>query len=102
MPTAFHIIVSPESASDLESICSYIAQDSPQNASKTATRILDAIATLEFFPHRTLAEHQNPQMMYPVRSLPVKPYIIYFRVLDQQQAVRILAIRHGGRRPPVW
>jgi len=100
MPPSFHIILSPEAAGDLESLHEYISNDSPHNAAMVVGRILDAIATLEIFPHRNVVEWKSGKIKDPVRSLPVKPYIIYFRVLESQQAVRILTVRHGARRPP--
>ncbi len=100
MPPSFHIILSPEAAGDLETLHEYIRKDSPQNAAKVVGRILDAIGTLETFPHRNIVESKSRKIKDPVRSLPVKPYIIYFRVLDRQQAVHILTVRHAARRPP--
>lgn len=100
MPPVYHIIISPEAANDLQSLHDYIGNDSPQNAAKTVGRILDAIGTLGIFPHRKVVEHQSAKTKHPVRSLAVRPYVVYFRVLDQQQAVRILSVRHGARRRP--
>ena len=100
MPPAYHLILSPGAAADLQAIHEYISKDSPDYAAKMVGRILDAIGTLELFPHRNLIERRSAKIKHPVRSLPVKPYIVYFRVLDQQQAVRILAVRHGARRRP--
>ena len=64
-------------------------------------KILDAIDLLEIFPHRTIVQRQTPRLKHPVRSLPVKPYVIYFRVIDEDRVVVIRHIRHGARRPPV-
>jgi toxin ParE1/3/4 len=97
---AFHVIISPEAATDLQELHDFISLDSPQNAAKMVGRILDAIATLEIVPHRNVVQRLSRKITNPVRSLPVKPYIVYFRVLDQQQAVRILAVRHAARRRP--
>lgn len=64
------------------------------------TRILDALEPLKQFPHRTVVERQNRKLRHPVRSLPVPPYIVYFRVLDDQRVIRVLHVRHGARRRP--
>ena len=100
MPASYHVILSPEAAADLQALYDYISKDSPDNAAKTVGRILDAIESLEIFPRRNVVEHQSRKIKRPVRSLPVKPYIIYFRVLDEQQAVIIHSVRHGARRRP--
>jgi plasmid stabilization system protein ParE len=34
-----------------------------------------------------------------VRSLPVPPYMVFFRVDDKLLVIRILRIRHGARKP---
>jgi len=98
MLPAYRIILSPEAASDLQSLYDYISKDSSDNAAKMVGRILEAIETLETIPHRNIVEHQSKRIRRPVRSLPVKPYIIYFRVLEEQQAVMIHSVRHGARR----
>ena len=59
-------------------------RDSPQNASRMIGRILDAIDLLEIFPHRTVVERQASGLKYPVRTLPAKPDVIYFRVIDEK------------------
>jgi plasmid stabilization system protein ParE len=49
-------------------------------------------------PHRNVLEGQHPKIKHPVRTLPVQSYIIFFRVDDARQAVRILRIRHGAMK----
>lgn len=98
MLPAYKIILSPEAATDLESLHEYISKDSPQNAAKMIGRILDAISSLETFPRRNIVENQSKKIRRPVRSLPVRPYIVYFRILEEQQAIIIHSVRHGARR----
>ena len=100
MDEAYRIIISPQAAEDLDAIHDFVAQDSPANADKMAERILAAIATLSSFPYRTLVEHAPPQIKHPVRSLVVRPYVVFFRVLENDGIVRVLTIRHGARRKP--
>jgi toxin ParE1/3/4 len=100
MPPVYRIILSPEAAADLQSLYDYISMDSPRNAATMVGRILDAIESLETFPHRNVVPRQSRKIKHPVRSLPVKPYVIYFRVLEDRQAIMIHAVRHGARRRP--
>jgi plasmid stabilization system protein ParE len=100
MPASYRVILSPEAAADLQALYDYIALDSPQNAATMVGRLLDAIESLETFPHRNVARHQSRRIKHRVRSLPVKPYLVDFRVLDDRQAVIILSVRHGARRRP--
>jgi plasmid stabilization system protein ParE len=96
----YRVIITPRAGADLEGIHDHIAQDSAENASKMIARILDALESLRQFPHRTIVSHQNRKIRHPVRSLPVSPYIVYFRVLDEESVVRVLTVRHGARRRP--
>jgi len=96
----YHVIITPRAGRDLEGIHTYIARDSPANADGMITRILDGVGLFEQFPHRTMVEHRSRKIRFPVRSLPVPPYLVYFRVLDDQKVVRILHVRHGARLPP--
>lgn len=100
MPDPYHLIISPEAAEDMQALHAHIAQGSPDNAAKMVERILAAIEELSAFPHRTVAQHVSPKMRQPVRSLPVRPYVVYFRVTEDPRTVRILSVRHGARRPP--
>ena len=99
-PQPFRIILSPEAGGDIQAIYNYVAQDSATNAAKLVGRLLDAIDSLATFPHRTVAERRSSKIRHPVRSLPVRPYVIYFRVIEEAQAVRVLTVRHGARRKP--
>jgi plasmid stabilization system protein ParE len=100
MTDRYRVIITPRASADLEDIYRYIAQDSPSHAADTVMRILDALDPLKQFPHRTIVERQRPRLRHPVRSLPVAPYIVYFRVLEEDHVVRILHVRHGARRQP--
>jgi len=96
----YRVIITPRAGVDLEAIYDYIARESAQNAAAMVTRILDALEPLKQFPHRTVVERQSRKLRHPVRSLPVPPYIVYFRVLDDQRVIRVLHVRHGARRRP--
>ena len=60
MPEHYRVRITPQALSDLELIHAYIARDSPQSAASVLERILDAIESLEIFPHRTVVERQVP------------------------------------------
>jgi plasmid stabilization system protein ParE len=96
----YRVIITPRAGADIQGIHMHIAQNSPTNAARMVARILDAIEPLRVLPHRAVAEHVSPRLRHPVRSLVVGPYIVYFRVLDEERTVRILHVRHGARRRP--
>ena len=99
MRASYQIIISPVAAADLEAIYEFVARDSPGNASILVERILNAIERLGSFPHRTVAVPRRDTKR-SVRSLPMQPYVVYFRVDDPSKTVRILTVRHGARRKP--
>jgi plasmid stabilization system protein ParE len=78
-----------------------IAADSPANAATFGNRLLDQIDGLALFPHRTrMVRPHSRQRRHDVRTLPVQNYIVYFRVEERTQLVKVLRIQHGARRPP--
>ena len=100
MPTPYSVIVLPRAFSDLESILDYIAKDSHQNAVTTIDRLWRSMHSLDVLPHRyTVHEHRRDPAK-TVRSMPADPFIIYYRVDDKTHVVRVLHVRHGGRRQP--
>jgi toxin ParE1/3/4 len=100
MDDTYRVIIAPEASTDLATLHAFISLDSPDNAAEMVSRILDAIDTLKILPHRTVAERRSRKIDHAVRSLPVKPYMVCFRVIDEEKVVRILTIRHGARRRP--
>lgn len=100
MADEYRILLSRRVARDLEGIFKRIAADSPNNAAVFVARILDAIATLKIFPHHNIVAGQSVRSKYPVRSLPVQSYIVFYRVIDEHRIVRVLQVRHGARKRP--
>ncbi|HEX4796304.1 MAG TPA: type II toxin-antitoxin system RelE/ParE family toxin [Humisphaera sp.] len=100
MPDLYRVRLSADVLHDLEQIYAHIAKDSPAAAGRMIEKLLDAIDSLEILPHRNIVERQSPKLKYPVRSLVVPPYVVYFRVIDDDRIVLIRHIRHGARRPP--
>ena len=96
----YRVIITPRAGADLQSIYDYISKDSQQNAAGTIARILDALEPLKLLPHRSLVERQSTKIRHPVRQITVRPYNVYFRVLDDEKVVRVLHVRHAARRRP--
>ena len=100
MPQAYSVIVLPRTFTDLVEILDHIAIDSPQNAVTTIDRLWRAMQSLQLLPHRYKIHEGRKDPSKTVRSMPVSPFIIYYRVDDQMHVVRILHVRHGHRRQP--
>ena len=97
---AFRIIITLEAANDLQSIHDYISQDSTENANQVASRILHSIDLLELFPYRTIVQRPRGKKGPTIRTVPIPPYIVYFRLAEESQTVIVLRIQHGARQTP--
>lgn len=59
--------------------------------------LLDSIDSLERFPHR------YPTLPHPkgggraIHSMPVRPYLVRYRIEESTKAVKILHVRLGAR-----
>jgi plasmid stabilization system protein ParE len=95
----YRIILANRAATDLDRIFNYLVDRTPQHAPAVIDQILASIERLADFPHRTIVAEQPPEAKSPVRSLPVPPYVIFFRIVEDQHTVRVLRVRHGARRP---
>jgi plasmid stabilization system protein ParE len=100
MPRPFTVIISPKAAADLEGIHRYIARDSLQNADGVVQAIMDAVDSLVRLPGRHPLVESRPGIRRETRVMVVNPYLIYYHVLDAQDAVRVVTVRHGARRQP--
>lgn len=89
---------SPQAFSELKEIHAFIAKDSPEHAAGIIEAILKAVESLEEAPHRQLLVVQPKGKKRPIRSLPVFPYMVFFRVSDEDFLVEVLRIRHGAQR----
>jgi plasmid stabilization system protein ParE len=58
------------------------------------------MASLAQLPHRFTVHENRKDPALTVRSMPVAPYLIYYRTDDDRRIVRILTVRHGHRRQP--
>jgi plasmid stabilization system protein ParE len=100
MSDLYEVRISKKASADLDAIHAFIANDSPSNAATMIAQLVDAFDKLTHSPHRSLFRRESKKAADAVRTLPVDPYVIYFRVLDSHRVVNILTIRHGARRRP--
>jgi plasmid stabilization system protein ParE len=84
---------SESAARDLEQIWKYIAEDSPENASKFVRSLYDASASLGELSGRgrTVPEIDDPA----IHKIIIGAYRLLYRVADK--AVFILAVVHGAQ-----
>jgi len=83
-----------DAADDLERICDYIAETSPDSARRVAKTIVEGIASLHTFPHRgRLGRVQGTRELV---FAPL-PFVAVYEVHDEVQVLRIL---HGTQLWP--
>jgi toxin ParE1/3/4 len=100
MPATYRIRITPRALADLERIFDHIRRDSPQNAADMIRAIMDAIDSLGSLPYRFNVPRGGSIKGRQVRSMPVKPYLVRYRIDERRKAVHILRVRHGARRRP--
>ena len=100
MPRSYRVIVSPRAFAHLDEILTYIGGSSPANAAKTIDRLWEAMKGLDTFPRRFRIVRGKRRPSTAVRSMPVWPYIVYYRIVEAQAVVRVVGVRHGARQRP--
>jgi len=60
--------------------------------------LLDAIDRLDMFPQRYDIARTGSPRGRNVRSMPVKPYLVRYRIDEGRSYVFILHVRHGAQR----
>jgi plasmid stabilization system protein ParE len=76
---------------DLDMIRAEIAKDAPIAAARFVARLVAAGESLEAFAERYRASGRAREIVT------VRPYLIRYRV--ESEAIVILGVRHGARRP---
>lgn len=100
MPATYRVRITPRAVADLEGIHDYVSQDSPESAAGVVRTLVDAIDSLARLPHRFSVPRVGPAKDRNVRSMPVRPYLVRYRIDDVRLVVFILRIRHGARKRP--
>src|SRR3954463_14161242 len=100
MSQLYHVRMSPRASRDLEQIHDFIENDSPQNARTVLLSLLDAIDSLDHLPQRYPIYQSDNRLRNHVHVMPVMTFVVYYRVFEQQQAVKVIAVQHGARQRP--
>jgi addiction module RelE/StbE family toxin len=87
---------SPRALAQLERIFADIAAENPIAAAAVVDRIEELVSLLSEHPHIG-----RPTSKEGVRILSVGryPYLVFYRVLEEKDEIRILRVRHTARRP---
>jgi plasmid stabilization system protein ParE len=95
MHIKYNVEITPAAEGDVEEIWTYIAGDSPENATAFILRLEEQIDTLEQLPERCPLIPENEQLGTPYRHLLYGAYRTIFRISGK--TVYILRIIHGTR-----
>lgn len=93
----YKVILSPLALDDLEQIVRHITADNPAAAQRMGTRLMDQAETLSRLPHRGGNVRRRPG----VKQLLLRPYLIFYRVKDEEHRVEVLRFWHGAQDPSV-
>ena len=95
----YNVIYSPEAASDLRSIYSYIAFTLKEAdiAENLVNEIRAEIRKLDHQPERYAPVDLEPWQSMGMRKLPVKNYVAFYWVDDDTNEVNVTRIFYGGR-----
>ena len=99
MTPRYRIEYSPKAYAEIAAIFAYIAQDSVDNAEAMVDKIVAAIDLLGTVSHRQRVFDPLGRLGGEVFSLPVPPYMVFFRISEELLVIQIARIRHGARRP---
>lgn len=89
------ILRSPEAHQDLLDIWAYIARESaPAVADAILARIHGALEIVAYAPH---IGRMRPEFAGTPRSIPVRPYVIFYEPLPAGDGILIWRIIHGVR-----
>ncbi len=85
-----------DAANDLERLCDYVAESSPDSARRIAQTVVEAVALLESLPNRG-----RPGRVEGTRELVFVPlpFVAVYDVHDEVHVLRIRMDRSSGRQP---
>jgi toxin ParE1/3/4 len=95
MPVKFDVEITPAAERDVEEIWTYIADDSPENATAFILRLEEQIDALEQFPIRCPLIPENDILGTTYRHLIYGAYRTIVRITGTK--VFIVRIIHGSR-----
>jgi plasmid stabilization system protein ParE len=88
------VIIREAAEDDLDRIFVWIAKDNSRAAVNMVSRIRERINLLEL---DQLAHMGRPGLIEDTRELVEYPYVIVYKVFDEQREVLVLSIFHGAQ-----
>lgn len=92
----YRVLYTQRALNDLAHIIGQIAEDHAEAVSRFGNSLLDHVDLLARFPRIGSVIRKRTS----VRKLLHSPFLIYYRVRDDERVVEILHVRHSARKPP--
>jgi toxin ParE1/3/4 len=96
----FRVEITPTAESDIRDIWSFIAEESPENASSFILGLEEQVLTLEAFPGRCPLIPENEILDTKYRHLIYGKYRTIFRIT--RNTVYVLRVIHGARMLEIY
>jgi len=98
MPETYRVIYTSNAGADLEEIFRFISQSSPQNAVEMIDRLVKEIDGLDILPQRFAPTRSRRRFHRGIRTMPVRPFLVYYEINETTRTVAIVAVERGTRR----
>ncbi len=96
----YQVVISARAQRDLNGIRDYLLVRSPQGAASVLRGLVEAVLGLDVLPHRFAVPRTGSPRGRTVRSMPVPPYLVRYRINERVKRVTVLFVRHGAMRQP--
>lgn len=89
------ILRAPEARQDLLDIWAYIAEQASASVADTfLARLIGAMEIIAYAPH---IGRERPEFPGSPRSIAVKPYVIFYEPLPEEDGILVWRVIHGRR-----
>ena len=95
----YKVKITEQASSQMLEIFSYISDTlkEPVAAERLLDELQKSIFSLDTMPKRVALTDEEPWHSYGIHKMPVKNFLVYFWVNDEQKEVHITAVIYGKR-----
>jgi len=95
----YTIKITTQAEEQLQEIVKYIASElkAPKDALRLLNEMERSISSLSQFPQRVALTEEEPWRTCGVRKMPVKNFLIYFWINEENNKVQVTAVIYGKR-----
>lgn len=93
----YNVELLPAADDDLDDIFNYILLDNPEATNEVLDRVMTSLKHLEKFPYAGSRVTEESLSHFELRIVISKPYISFYRVIENTIYIYIYRILHGAR-----